>query len=166
MCRIPLIEDYLEPPPLTDLIRGQEPTIEEPAEVNQEEHVDDHGEEREIVSYDIPPPLPLEVYSDYVEFMNRGPDYENSPMPHANCQTIYDEDKCDFCEHRFMYDDLRMCYRCLNDFCSTCALPVNVSVLQCCNYHNLVLWFCSPVCREGLTRATVRAVHNVKTPCV
>ena len=185
MCRIPLIEDYLEPPSLIELyvdgeeeyhteVQQQQQQQQQEQQVQQENQQtqDPEQEQQQIPGFVMVEnlenyfsPLQVEVYSDIEEVMNRVSDYETGTTNDIN-NTILVDDNCDLCGHTYRYNDLRMCYRCLNFFCDSCALPVSVSILQCCNYHCLVIWFCSAPCREGLTRATVRAVHNVQTPCV
>ena len=73
--------------------------------------------------------------------------------------------ECDFCEFEFPYAALRTCYECCSCFCLMCAPRLGVAVLQCCNYHGLVLWFCSEVCRTGHTSETVREMNVHQEPC-
>ena len=165
MCRIPFIQDYLEPVSVVDLfVEDVEDTINVEEENNQ--HQQEEQEEPSVKVLIVDLSENNTVFSDIEEIINRPEDHESSaPQAEVTVETSQ-EDRCDICYFMFKYNDLRMCYKCVKTFCDSCALPVNISILQCCNYHCNILWFCSEQCREGLTRATVRAVHNVQTPCV
>ena len=90
---------------------------------------------------------------------NNGEDY-NSP------DIGPDGGLCDKCGHGNLYSDMRFCHTCTNEFCLPCAPPLHTAVLQCCNLHNIILWFCSSMCRRGHTRVSVRHVHKIVEDCV
>ena len=152
MCDLPTIQD-LEPVDVFDLyLSDVEDNINE--HVEKKENIEEQEEQGgqvlivKLTENDV-------TFSDIEEIINRPSDYERPALQsESDCLSQY-QDKCSMCEQMFVYNDLRMCYKCLKTFCDSCALPVNVSVLQCCNCHCLILWFCSAQCREGLTRATV-----------
>ena len=72
---------------------------------------------------------------------------------------------CDFCKFLFQPASLRVCYDCDLTFCLGCAPRLGVAVLQCCNYHGLVLWFCSDLCRRGHSAEQVRVSNQITEPC-
>lgn len=75
------------------------------------------------------------------------------------------ETTCDFCTELFLYRHLRICQDCESAFCLDCAPPLQTAVLQCCNYHGLVLWYCSDSCRAGHSASTVRLAYAVEDNC-
>ena len=72
---------------------------------------------------------------------------------------------CDFCDEEFLYSNLRVCYGCDNVFCLNCAPPVRFAILQCCNYHGFVLWFCSEECKGEYTEEDVRSMNILEKTC-
>ena len=166
MIQIPESEAYPESASLVIIFEGDQSMVDGLIDRVEQIVQNDASVQQENVSDEVQPEainseaINDETYSDIEEFFNRQTVYE-----HSNISQPY-PNTCDFCKQQVMYKDLRMCYTCLTDFCIVCAPPVYISVLQCCNYHKLVLWFCSATCRQGYTENTVRSVHNVQNQCV
>lgn len=77
------------------------------------------------------------------------------------------KEQCDKCKHMFDYNDLRVCHGCGQTFCIPCAPTLAVAVLQCCNYHGCVVWFCNVLCRDvNDDEYTVRIAHSLKDKCL
>jgi len=83
-------------------------------------------------------------------------------LPH----TFMPRGRCDFCNVLQAYTFLRTCHECSEQFCIPCAPPLSVAVLQCCNFHGLVVWFCSESCRSLHTSESVRNLFTPEGECI
>lgn len=73
---------------------------------------------------------------------------------------------CKVCKYLKDSNELRTCNTCGISFCITCAPPLAVAVLQCCNFHGRVVWFCSAKCNEGNDEYAVRIAHCLREDCI
>ena len=147
--------------------------IDTQSDVGQSGYMSDFqlSDESEIVCiYDLPPPF----FPDLTDVGSVEEEQENSFQTNSNTvdsdsDTTHSTptgDTCYRCADIQLYEDLRMCHSCQEYFCSRCLPQLDIAILQCCNFHNIVFWFCSSECRCGYDRESVRTFHRILTDCL
>ena len=68
--------------------------------------------------------------------------------------------RCLICLDQVAIIETLNCDTCLRDFCINCAPSMEVSVIQCCEYHPNILWVCSVECRGVKNADTVRERYS------